>query len=136
MWIPVQVMAMLEAFVHDPLINWRLLNTATDQPPRPATTTGGAAGSAAAAGAEHTPTRGGGGEGDGDELTTPVGCVGSGGGTAGAPGGTATGRSSAQVRCKSPPSLFFSLRVACGRQAFEPNGRGRLRETLRWRWLA
>ncbi len=24
------VMAMLEAFVHDPLINWRLLNTTTD----------------------------------------------------------------------------------------------------------
>ena len=23
-------MAMLEAFVHDPLINWRLLNTTTD----------------------------------------------------------------------------------------------------------
>jgi FKBP12-rapamycin complex-associated protein len=32
------VMAMLEAFVHDPLINWRLLNTATDQPTQRATT--------------------------------------------------------------------------------------------------
>jgi FKBP12-rapamycin complex-associated protein len=32
------VMAMLEAFVHDPLINWRLLNTPTDQPTQRATT--------------------------------------------------------------------------------------------------
>eukprot|EP00976_Prorocentrum_cordatum_P003183 61614-Prorocentrum_minimum.AAC.2 len=34
------VMAMLEAFVHDPLINWRLLNTTDNKPA--AETLGGA----------------------------------------------------------------------------------------------
>lgn len=33
-------MAMLEAFVHDPLINWRLLN-AVDAPTTPTNATGG-----------------------------------------------------------------------------------------------
>ena len=34
------VMAMLEAFVHDPLINWRLLNTTTDAVDTGSTPTG------------------------------------------------------------------------------------------------
>jgi len=33
------VMAMLEAFVHDPLINWRLLNTPTTEPTQRAAAT-------------------------------------------------------------------------------------------------
>ncbi len=42
------VTAMLEAFVHDPLINWRLLHTAEAGPEAALARTGAAAGGAAA----------------------------------------------------------------------------------------
>jgi FKBP12-rapamycin complex-associated protein len=52
------VMAMLEAFVHDPLINWRLLTNAAPAPTEGGPGGGGGAadGAAAGAGATHAPT--------------------------------------------------------------------------------
>jgi phosphatidylinositol kinase/protein kinase (PI-3 family) len=80
------VMAMLEAFVHDPLINWRLLSTPEAQA---AVVAGGAAGGA-----------GGGGEGGGEGGAAPGGAPGGAEGdaaTAAGSGGTTTAAAQQQA---------------------------------------
>lgn len=79
------VMAMLEAFVHDPLINWRLLNTteaATEAALGREANAAGAGGAAAAAGGG-----GAGGGGGGGAPGQPGAAAGAGGAAAGAGGG-------------------------------------------------